>query len=98
MGQPGSGTAFYFADEKKVVIVANGIGELEPEETYQMWAIDDGQPVSIGLLTPDADGLVTMTVPFDASRADTFAVTIEPAGGSDAPTSDPVYTAQVRPS
>jgi anti-sigma-K factor RskA len=94
-GQPGSGTAFYFEDDKRMLIVVSDVGYLEPTETYQMWAIADGQPSSIGFLEPNANGLASTLVPFDANTAQTFAVTIEPAGGSSQPTTDPILTAEV---
>ncbi|MEV4618489.1 anti-sigma factor [Asanoa sp. NPDC049573] len=57
--------------------------------TYQLWMIDDaGGTISAGALpagTTSATRLVQ-----GAAAADVFAVTIEPAGGSTAPTSDPV--------
>jgi anti-sigma-K factor RskA len=36
-----------------------------------------------------------VAVPFDASTADAFAITVEPAGGSAQPTAAPVYRAEL---
>jgi anti-sigma-K factor RskA len=60
-----------------------------------MWAIDGDTPRSIGLLDVDDDGRARAVVPFDADRSDVFAITVEPAGGSEQPTSAPVMTAEL---
>jgi hypothetical protein len=41
------------------------------------------------------DGRASVAVPFDASKADAFAITVEPAGGSAQPTAAPVYRAEL---
>jgi hypothetical protein len=46
-------------------------------------------------MEPGEDGSATVTVPFDAGASTVLAITIEPAGGSPAPTTDPVMTADV---
>jgi anti-sigma-K factor RskA len=56
-----------------------------------MWVISVGTPRSAGLYTPD-DG-----EPFELMKGalkpdQAVAVTVEPAGGSKQPTSDPVVT------
>jgi anti-sigma-K factor RskA len=88
------GSILYFEDERRIAVVADDVPQLDATQTYQMWAIADGAPSSIGLLSPD-DGRGRVIVPFDATRADTFAMTIEPAGGSAQPTSEPVFVATI---
>lgn len=94
-GQQSNAYVLFFTGDKKAVVVGEGITPAAPGKTYQMWAIRDGAPVSIGLMQPDADGRVHAVVDFDAVAADTLAITIEPAGGSAQPTSAPVLTAKV---
>jgi anti-sigma-K factor RskA len=93
--QTGSGTVLYFADEHKAVV----IGDMPPiagDKTYQLWSLDDsGTPRSIGLMRPDASGHTNVVVDYDASKASGLAITLEPAGGSPQPTSDPILTAKV---
>jgi anti-sigma-K factor RskA len=58
--------------------------------TYQLWAIPaGGKPVSLGLL---GGGTVTRSVA-SVPGAETYAVTIEPAGGSAQPTTTPIMAA-----
>ncbi len=95
-GAPGSGVVIFYKDERKALVVADGMRPLDPaKNTYQLWAIDGGKPTSIGLMQVSSDGHAVMVVPFDAARAKTLAVTIEPPGGSLQPTSAPIMRAQV---
>jgi anti-sigma-K factor RskA len=65
-------------------------------QTYQVWAIRDGQPVSLGLMPPDPSGHTTAAMAnVDLAGAELIAVTIEPAGGSAQPTSDPIITGEL---
>ncbi len=53
---------------------------------YQLWAIVAGKPVDAGLVSSEiVDGLVAMK---DVGSAQAFAITVEPIGGSAAPTID----------
>jgi anti-sigma-K factor RskA len=90
-----AGSVIYFDDEKTAVVVGAGMEQLGDDRTYQLWAIDGGAPQSIGLMEPGEDGSATVTVPFDAGASTVLAITIEPAGGSPAPTTDPVMIAEV---
>ena len=58
------------------------------DRTYQLWLVNDGGAVSAGALPT---GTTTATRLVDgAASAKAFAVTIEPAGGSAAPTTTPL--------
>lgn len=63
--------------------------------TYQAWYIADGVPASAGLMTVDRDGYALMAI---SARPGTqiIALTIEPTGGSDLPTSDPIAAGELR--
>ena len=95
-GVSGAGTALYFEDEDAIVLVADGIEQLDASQTYQLWALTEGAPVSLGTMRPDDDGKMSSVVPFEVIGATAIAVTVEPAGGSDQPTSEPVFTAELR--
>ena len=56
---------------------------------YEIWVFENGVPKSAGLFEgPGATMLSRKVVP-----GQTVAVTLEPDGGVDAPTSDPLFTA-----
>ena len=67
---------------------ATQLPALPAGSVYQLWTITGTTATSAGLLTPDASGAVRLElpVPANAVRPDAFGVTIEPAGGSPAPT------------
>ncbi|MDL2345690.1 anti-sigma factor, partial [Deinococcus sp. MIMF12] len=56
---------------------------LPPERTYQLWQIQDGTPVSLGVF--ERGLLVTL------SPGATVAVSVEPPGGSPQPTTTPLF-------
>ena len=58
---------------------------LESGRVYQAWGIYDGKPVSLGVLPHEAH---MVAIEADLAGASTFAITEEPPGGSDQPTSD----------
>ena len=72
---------------------ADGLPPLPSEKTYQLWAMIDGQSISVGLLGTHPTTSSFTLDPTDLT--DAFAVTIEPAGGSIAPTSRPVASTTV---
>lgn len=59
-------------------------------KTYQAWFIVAGHPQSAGLFDGSSSGPVVIQLNGSISRAQAVAVTIEPRGGSSAPTSAPV--------
>lgn len=79
-----SGAAFWFNE---------GLPPLSASQTYQLWAMIDGQAISVGVL---GDHPRTVAFSLDsAAVTDAFAVTVEPAGGSIAPTRAPVASTTV---
>ncbi|CAN5247120.1 anti-sigma factor [soil metagenome] len=81
--------------DERAIMVATDLPELPEDQTYEMWAIDEGEePEPIGLFET-RDGSAIKTTEQPVSGADTFAVTVEPEEGSDQPTSDPVITADL---
>jgi anti-sigma-K factor RskA len=71
------------------LLVAQGLPPVPEGKAYALWAIaGTGAPQPAGVFTVDAKGVGSLRVaPIDAVGAvDTFAVTLEPAGGVRAPT------------
>ncbi|HEY0775967.1 MAG TPA: anti-sigma factor [Nocardioidaceae bacterium] len=64
---------------------------LDDQHVYQLWAVHDGAMESVGVLEPDKGAYMDMPTP------DTeVAITVEPVGGSEQPTTDPIM--RVNPS
>ena len=65
--------------------------DVSEEELYQLWLIDDEGPASAGTLKPgDSDVLVDAVEP-----GTVLAMTVETSPGVDAPTSDPLFAADL---
>ncbi|MFD9701575.1 anti-sigma factor domain-containing protein [Lentzea sp. NPDC059081] len=80
----GHGTVVMSPSRNKAVFLADGLPSLPADRTYQLWVVEPGGPRSAGLLQNDpvvADGL---------ANARALALTVEPSGGSAAPTTAPV--------
>ena len=63
--------------------------------TYQAWYIVDGKPSSAGTMAPTSDGNVIAAGLTPSAGTSVVAVTLEPAGGSDQPTSHPIIVGDV---
>lgn len=76
--------------EKSAVLVISGLPPLEGGRTYQVWLIDGGGAVSAGLLTVDERGqsVLIVTSPEDIGSFKSLGISIEPEGGSPAPTGE----------
>ena len=57
-----------------------------------LWLIDGSQPESVGLLqtSPDGRGTAEVVAQRPLSQYQAFGISIEPAGGSDQPTTTPI--------
>lgn len=90
---PGSLRAVFSAEANSLVIDGVGVAAVGADLTYQLWLVDDAGARSVGLFEPDSDGRVA--VAFEGSDPDGFVlgITVEPAGGSAAPTDPIVATA-----
>jgi len=64
------------------------------DKTCQIWVIKGDVPKSSGLFQPDGNGTAT-PITNSIRKADAIAVTVERAGGSKKPTSDPVLLAKL---
>ena len=70
----------------KVYVDVKSLPALPAGKQYQLWALDKGKPVDAGVLTAataTGEGIQQMK---DIASAQTFAMTVEPEGGSVSPT------------
>lgn len=83
------GTVVVSQQENRAVFLASGMERPPSGKVYQIWFNDEGTMRSAGLMDPAAsDDAVLLDGPVD--RATGMGITVEPAGGSAEPTSDPV--------
>ncbi|KRF40032.1 anti-sigma factor [Terrabacter sp. Soil811] len=73
----------------KAVIVTSGMSQPPSGKVFQLWLQDaTGHMTSAGLMPGGGDQVVVLSG--DASHSKGAGITVEPDGGSDQPTSDPV--------
>lgn len=73
------------------VLVAVDLGEAPENRDYQLWLMKEGTPTPGD--TFDVSGsVVIVESKHDLSEFDGAAVTVEPEGGSEAPTTEPVLS------
>jgi anti-sigma-K factor RskA len=78
--------------EGEAIFVASDLPDLPSDQVYEAWTIqeaDDPQPA--GTFSPE-DSSSLLALPESSFDATTMAITVEPEGGSEAPTSDAVVT------
>jgi anti-sigma-K factor RskA len=92
----GRGTVVVSRSQQSAVFVASDLAAPGSGRTYQLWWIDpSGTARSAGLLTPTGDGSVATVLEGAPAGAAQVGVTVEPAGGSAAPTTHPVLVVPV---
>ncbi len=67
-----------------VYVEGNALPANKPDTDYQLWALIDGKPVDLGTFNTSSN--VPVTHMKSTARADAFAITLEPKGGSSSPT------------
>ncbi len=77
-------------------MVMVGLPKASSTQTYQAWYLVDGHPSSAGLMTVEDDGYAVLSGVQQPAGTNLVAVTLEPAGGSSLPTSDPIAAGEVR--
>ncbi|MFN4000660.1 anti-sigma factor [Microcella sp.] len=71
-------------------MVFDGLAPLSDDERYALWYITDGVPTPAGLFAVDGDGAVVQVLDGAFEAGTVVGVTVEPASGSPAPTTDPI--------
>lgn len=91
------GTIVLDPKDNKGVLAVTGLPALGADRQYQLWLIRDGERRSAGVFSPDPDGYGSMllTVPADFRDFRSFGVSVEPRGGSPAPTGPRVLTGKL---
>ncbi|MEU8394711.1 anti-sigma factor [Nonomuraea sp. NPDC048892] len=91
----GTGTIVISRDEGRVLFTSSGLPELPATKAYELWLMDPAGARPAGLLRRGADGMTAPLVLVALKRDDRVALTVEPAGGSDRPTTRPIMLAQL---
>lgn len=88
----GGGTSTLVSSESAGLsaMVFDGLQPLSDDERYALWYITDGVPTPAGLFAVTGDGAVVQVLEGAFEAGTIVGVTVEPASGSPAPTSDPI--------
>jgi anti-sigma-K factor RskA len=76
-----------------VAVLAEDLPDPGADRVYELWAIVGDSRVPAGLFEPE-DGSVREAVDIDDVDAAAWGVTVEPAGGSAAPTTPILFFAE----
>jgi len=90
-GPAGSAELVYLKDQSLAVFDVE-LSDPPPGREYQAWGIHDTGAVSLGLLPNSGPAALRA----DLSDATAVAISLEPKGGSDQPTTDPVLVANLK--
>ena len=90
--QPPHGLVFVNAN-RGVLLIASNLPPVPPGKTYEMWVVPKGgAPIPAGLFQSDPQGNAVhfLSGPVDRARTAAIAVSVEPAAGSQSPTTPPI--------
>jgi len=95
--EPGAGTlsVAYTPGESGVYIVGADLPALPAGQVYEVWMIEGETPIPGPCLSPAADGSLVAFIDAELATTDVMAVTVEPETCSTAPTTTPVFVADL---
>ena len=83
------------AATRKLVVATSGLPALPAGQVYQLWLIGPVKIVSAGLLPAAQDGVTSPVIATGLVKGDKLGLTVEPAGGSQQPTTTPILALPV---
>jgi anti-sigma-K factor RskA len=87
----GTATVKWSRTANAAVVTFDGLASPGPDRVFELWLIEgESAPRSVGLVPPDAANPDAPTLITGLGQAGTFAVSVEPDGGSPAPTTTPI--------
>lgn len=89
------GTVVASRQRDQAVFLSSGLPAVPADKTYQLWVIDASGPTSAGLLALGDRGETAPVLAADTGNARSLAVTLEPAGGSPKPTTQPLLMVEL---
>lgn len=93
--EPGTLAAAFTPGSSGVYMVGTGLPSLPEGKVYELWLFEGDTPASAMCATPTADGSVFGFADASLEGVGAMAVTVEASDCPTAPTSQPVFTAEV---
>ncbi len=89
---PGAFANVYWdSTTKDVYLLINNMPQPVSEHQYQLWALINGKPVDLGVVEYSLWQKNLLVRMKNVQKAEAFAITLEPKGGSENPTMDEMY-------
>jgi anti-sigma-K factor RskA len=86
-------TIYWDTTSKDVYLMLNNLPQPASDKQYQLWALLGGQPIDLGMIEVTQKRLLYRMK--NVQVAEAFAITLEPTGGSAAPTSTPIVLSKL---
>jgi anti-sigma-K factor RskA len=87
-GHPMAATVYWSKSKGDTYVSMDGLPQAPKGMQYQLWVIQNGKPVSMGVLPNDMAGTPAMEkVAMAVTNGDAFAISLEKEGGNPTPTS-----------
>ncbi|MGA1837487.1 anti-sigma factor [Herbiconiux sp. 11R-BC] len=90
----GTATVVWSAELGRSAVLADGLPTLPDGKVYEAWYIDSSGATPAGTFTAAGSGTSWHVLNGTMAAGDAVGVTVEPAGGSPAPTTDPILVVQ----
>jgi anti-sigma-K factor RskA len=86
----GTATVTWSSELSSAAVTVDDVATLPSDKIYELWYIGSDGPRAAGTFSTDADGDAWTVLEGEMKDGDTIGVTVEPAGGSEQPTTTPV--------
>lgn len=83
------------ASREEALLVVDQLASAPAERTNQLWLIAGDQATSAGLFDTGTDGRAIRALSAELTDVDAVGITLEPAGGSPQPTTDPILAIEL---
>jgi anti-sigma-K factor RskA len=91
----GTATVVASVRQATMVFTSSGLASLPPQKVYELWFLGPASARRAGLLPPAAGDKTAPVLASGLKPGDKVGVTVEPAGGSRAPTTTPIVVLAV---
>lgn len=95
-GDPSAGEITVRGGADQAQLILTGLAPAPENQVYQVWLVaGDDPPVPNITFVPREDGRATLTIRGDLPASQLLAITLEPRGGSLAPTTDILFVSEL---
>ena len=89
-----SATVMWSGELEQAALIVSGMPQLGDKQDYELWFIGDDGARRAGEFDVNEDGSASRVLEGEMREGDVIGVTIEPEGGSDTPSGDPIMAVE----